>query len=159
MTDLQISIVHDDNPADADWSARLRSALEHDFENRPLLEEDKPTVRRVAGFQKLPLPAALGALSPVFLVLPAAGRGFTAGERRRIEKFLKSSAPGDDRIIPVPSERSHKGRPPAPLDTIVAADFVDPANAAAVEVFATGVLNKLCLRIKDHKDQGHAKQC
>jgi TIR domain len=147
MTDLQIVIVHDNNPADTAWSKRLQSALDRDFGKRPLLDENKPTVRRVAGYQKLPAPKTLGALSLVLLVLPAEGCEFTDDHRKRIEEFCKSPTVGGDRIIPVPSERSHKGRPPAPLDTIVAADFVDPANAAAVAVFATGVLNKLCLRV------------
>ena len=146
MTDLQIFIVHENNPADAAWSAQLQSALEHDFRNRPLLEE-KPTVRLVAGFEALPLPETLGALSPVLLVLPDAGRGFTVDEQSRLIEFRQSLAPGDDRIIPVPIEQSRAGKPPMPLDDIVAADQVDPANPAAVEVFATGVLNKLCLRV------------
>ncbi len=150
MSDLQVVIVHDNEPGDAYWSAQLAGALAHDFSNRPLLEE-QPTIRLVAGSAAMPLPDELGALAPVLVVLPTKARGFTTAERDRIMTFRESQTPGDDRIIPVPNEQSRTGQPPEPLGDVVAQGVIDPQDAADVAVFATAVLNKLCLRVAGQK--------
>src|SRR5436853_2114126 len=93
--------------SDAAWAydlgSRLKEALPGIVGNR-LVGGEQPAIELVSGFENIPLPDDLGALSVVLLVLPAQERGFSPAAAARLRAMVEATSDAgfwEGRLLPI----------------------------------------------------------
>ena len=140
-SDLRLLILHDSDSAEADWAVELHQRLEDAFQaNAELSSDTRPIVERLEAYENLPDPVELSAVAPVLIVLPDPSRGFTPGERERIQRFRDRAGGDDYRIIPIARD-SRRNVPPAPLADLMSQLIHDLTDSKVIDQLSTYLLN------------------